>query len=133
MVLPITDPVSLANIVAAGVEPQIRVSIPRAVLLAVAQHSLQDIRDGTVVASTIACCQNNNIAILRLSRIALPVVGMVRHRPVPLWLSLEVAWLRYVVVRCHRRRCCKRRREVPVVVDRYIAKEPEKDYQGCDC
>ena len=116
----------LANIVATGVEPQICVAMPCAVLLTVVQHALKDVGNGAVVASTVTRGQNNDIAVSWISCIAFPA-SVVWYLPVPFWLRLEVTRLRFVILYCswyYR----FTRLIVPVVVDWYIAEEPEQDY-----
>lgn len=94
-------PVSVANVVAAGVEPEIGVAVLGAVLLAVVQHALQDVGNGAVVAASIAGRQHDDVAILWRARVSIPAVCVLWDVPVPFWLSLEVAWLRLVVVGGH--------------------------------
>jgi hypothetical protein len=118
--------VGLANVVAAGVEPQVGVAMLCAVLFAVVQHSLQHIGDGAVVASAIAGCQDHDVPVARRPRIAVPAICVFRYAPVPLWLRLEVARLRLVVVVGHGGDCFARP-IVPVVFHWHVAVEPEED------
>jgi hypothetical protein len=93
-----THPVGLANVVAAGVEPQVGVAMLGAVLFAVVEDALQHVGDGAVVATAIAGRQHDNVPVARRAGVAVPAVGVLGHAPVPLGLRLEVAWLRAVVV-----------------------------------
>ena len=87
----------LANIITTGVEPQVRIPMLCAVLLTVIQHTLEDVGNSAIVASAVTCSQDNDVAVPRIPRIALPP-GIVRHLPIPLWLCLEVSGLRLVVL-----------------------------------
>ena len=116
----------LANVITTGVQPQVRVAMLCAVLLTVVQHALEDIGNGAIVASTVTCSQDNDVAIPRIPRVALPP-GIVRHLPIPLWLCLEVSGLRLVVVDL----CWQdgfARRVISIVVGCDVAEEPEEDY-----
>ena len=127
---------SLADIVAAGIEPQVRVAFSCTILLAVVQHSFQHPWNSAIMTTTITCRQNDNIAIPRLPRIALPAIAVVGHLPVPFGLCFEVAFLWFIVVRCHRHmRSRLPWRVIPVVfeVHRDIIKQPEEDYKDRDC
>lgn len=121
-----THPVGLANVVAAGVEPQVGVAMLCAVLFAVVQHPLQHIGDGAVVASAIAGCQDHDVPVARRPRIAVPAICVFRYAPVPLWLCLEVARLRLVVVVGHGGDCFARP-IIPVVFHWHVAVESEED------
>jgi hypothetical protein len=127
-----TYPVSLANVVAAGVEPHVCVSVLGAVLLAVIQYPFQDVGDGAVVAAAIARRQHNNVAVLRRPRIALPSVCMLGYAEIPLWLSLEVSGLRGVVVRCDNGDYRLGGGIVSVVLDWHVAVESEEDNENCE-
>ena len=116
----------LANVITTGVQQQVRVAMLCAVLLTVVQHALEDIGNGAIVASTVTCSQDNDVAIPRIPRVALPP-GIVRHLPIPLWLCLEVSGLRLVVVDL----CWQdgfARRVISIVVGCDVAEEPEEDY-----
>lgn len=122
---------SLANVVAAGVEPEIGVAVLLAVLLAVVEDSFEHIRDGAVVATAVTGRQDDNITIPGLPGISFPGVCVFGDLPVPLGLCLEVARLGRVVVGdggydglCGR--------IVAVIVDRHIAVEAEEDDEDGD-
>jgi hypothetical protein len=127
----VTDPVGFPDVVAAGVEPEICVAMFCAVPLAVSQHSFKNVRNGTVVSPTIACRQDDDISIPRFARIAIPAVAIAWDIPIPFRLRFEVARLRSIVVGCDAYYCFAGG-VVSVVVDWYIAKEPEEDYENCD-
>jgi hypothetical protein len=127
----VTDPVGFPDVVAAGVEPEICVAMFCAVPLAVSQHSFKNVRNGTVVSPTIACRQDDDISIPRFARIAIPAVAIARDIPVPFRLRFEVARLRSIVVGCDAYYCFAGG-IVSVVVDWYIAKESEEDYEDCN-
>jgi hypothetical protein len=121
----------LANVVAAGVEPQVGVAMPFAVLFAVVQHTFQHIGNGAIVTAAVAGCQDNNVFIPRRPRIAAPAVGVLGYVPVPFWLSLEVARLRDVVVGDNG--CYRFAGHVSsIVFDGYVAVKSEEDNNCCD-
>jgi hypothetical protein len=99
--------VSFTNIIAAGVEPQMCVAVLLAVLLAVVEYALEYVRNGAVVASTVAGGQDHDITVARTARVAVPA-SVVWYLPIPFWLRLEVARLRLVVLYCHRHDCFSR-------------------------
>ena len=113
----------LTDIVTTGVEPQVRVAMPCAILLAVIQYALEDVGNRTVVASTVTRSQDNDVAIPRIPCIALPA-SVIRYLPVPLWLCLEVTRLRLIILYC-RRYYRFPRRIISVIVHWYIAEESE--------
>jgi hypothetical protein len=117
---------SLANVVAAGVEPHVRVAMLLAVLFAILKHSLQHIRNRAVVSSTIARREHYNISVLRLPCVSCPTARVVWDIPIPFWLCLEVAGLRRVIVYLDRHYCLAGR-IVSVVVRWYVAVEFEED------
>lgn len=117
---------SLANVVAAGVQPQARVSVLLAVLFAVVQHPLQHVGDGAVVTSSIARRQHHNVPVPGFARISLEVARIAWHVPVPLGLRLEVAGLWLVVVGLDGYYRFGGR-IVPVVVDGHVTVESEED------
>lgn len=119
-----------ANIVTTGVEPQICVTVSLTVLLAVVKYALENVGNGTVVASTVARSQNHNVAVAGSTCIAIPA-GVVWHLPVPLWLRLEVARLGLIVL-CWCRQNRLSRRVVSVIADRYVAEEFEEDHKYCE-
>jgi hypothetical protein len=127
-----TYPVSIANVVAAGVEPEVGVAVLCAVLLAVVQHALEDIGDGAVVAASVAGRKHNNVPILRRSRISAPAVRVLWNIPVPFRLPLEVSGLRLVVV-CGDGRYRFAGAVISVVLDWHVAVEPEEDNEYRDC
>lgn len=92
---------SFANVVAAGVEPQVLVAVLCAVLLAVLEHTREDIGNSAVVAAAVAGRQHHDVAVLGGARIAVEAAGVLGHLPIPLGLGLEVAGLRRVVLRLH--------------------------------
>lgn len=121
----------VANVVAAGVEPQVGVAVLRAVLLAVVEHPLQHVRDGAVVAAAVAGRQHDDILVPRGARIALHRLRVLWHLPVPFRLGLEVAGLgRVVVDRDRRYRLAGP--VVSVVLDGDIAVEVEEDDEEGD-
>ena len=121
----------IANVVAAGVEPQIGVAVLGAVLLAVVEHPFQHVWDGAVVAAAVARRQDNNVSIPRRARISLQRLRMLGYAEVPFWLRLEVPGLWLVVIGGDGRYRLARA-VVSVVLDRYIAVELEEDDEDCD-
>lgn len=97
---PSTYPVRLADIIATGVEPQVRIAVLLAVALAVVEDALDHVRDGAVVASTVAGGQHHDVVVARNACVAVPV-SIFWHFPIPFRLLLEVARLRGIVLWCH--------------------------------
>lgn len=126
-----TYPVGGANVVAAGVEPEVCVAVALAVLLAVVQDALQHVGDGAVVAATVAGRQDDDVAGPGLPCVALPAICVVGHLPVPLGLGLEVAGLWLVVVGCHGDDGFGRG-VIAVVVDGDVAVEAEEHNEEGD-
>lgn len=124
-------PMSLANVVATGVQPHICVSMFRTVPLTVIQHALQHIRDGAVVTAAITRCQHHNVAILGRACISAHALRMLGDAKVPLWLAFEITGLWRVVVGNNGRDGFGRR-IVAVVLDRDVAVEAEEDDEDCD-
>lgn len=87
----------LTNVITTGVEPEVGIPVSCAVLLAVIQHTLEDVWNCAVVTTTVACGQDHDVAVTWVARIAIPP-SMVGHLPVPLWLCLEVPRLGLVVL-----------------------------------
>jgi hypothetical protein len=118
--------VSFANVVAASVEPQVLVAVFCAVLLAVLEHTREDIGDSAVVAASVAGRQHHNVAVLGRARIAVEAAGVFGHLPIPLGLGLEVSGLRRVVLRLHGGYRLAGG-VVSVVLDGHVAEEVEED------
>ena len=127
----LTYPVCITNVVAAGIEPEVRVAVLCAVLLAVVEDALEHVGNGAVVAAAVAGGQHNNVPIPRRAHVATHALRMLGYAPVPFWLALEVARLRCVVV------CCDggyrlARTVISVVLDRHVAVKSEEDDEYCD-
>jgi hypothetical protein len=81
--------------------------------------------------AAITCRQNDNVPIPWFARVAIPAVAIVWNLPIPLWLGFEVAGLRFVVVR-YGGYYGFSRRVISVVLDWYVAKESEENYEDRD-
>jgi hypothetical protein len=126
-----TYSVSLFDVVAAGIEPQVGVAVFRTVLLAVIQHTFEHIGNSAVVAAAVAGGQDDNVFVPGGACIAAHALGVLGYAKVPFWLVLEVAWLGRVVVggsRCNGFAGAI----IPVVLDRDVAVEAEQDNEYCD-
>ncbi len=85
------------NVITTGVEPKVGIPISCTVLFAVIQHALKNIGNCAVVATTVTCGQDYDVAVARVACIAIPP-SIVRHLPVPFGLCLEVPRLRLVIL-----------------------------------
>lgn len=126
-----TYPVCVANVVAAGVEPEVGVAVPCAVFLAVVEDALEDVGDGAVVAAAVAGGEHDNVPVPRRARIAVHAARMLGDGPVPLRLALEVGRLRGVVA-CGQGGHGLARRVVAVVLDGHVAVELEEHDEDGD-
>jgi hypothetical protein len=126
-----TYSVGLANVVSAGVEPQIGVAVLRTVLLAVVQHAFEDIGDGAVVAAAVRGGQDDNVFVAGGACIAAHALRKLGYAEVPFGLCLEVARLRRVVVRRGRGNGFAGA-IIPVVLDGHVAVESEEDNEDGD-
>jgi hypothetical protein len=122
--------VRFTDIITAGVEPQMCVAVLLAVVLAVVEYALEHVGNGAVVASTVTGGEDYDIAVARITRVAVPA-SVVWHLPIPFWLRLEVARLRLVILH-YRRHYCLSGRVIPVGIDWYVAEEFEENDQCCD-
>jgi hypothetical protein len=123
-----TYPMRFANVIAAGVEPQIGVAMEVAVLGAVFEDALEHIGNCAVVAAAVAGRQDNNVLVPRRARIPGPGVGVRWDAPVPLWLALEVAPLRDIIVGDDGSGRLAGR-VGPVVFDGHVAVQLEEDHE----
>lgn len=123
---------SFTNVVAAGVQPHIRVPMACTIALSVLQHSFQHIRDRAVVSAAITRRQHDDVAVLGHARIPAHALGVLGYAEVPFWLALEVARLRGVVVGDDDGWDCFAGAVVAVVFDWHVAVEAEEDDEDCD-
>jgi hypothetical protein len=79
-----------------------------------------------VVASSVTRSQDDDVSVSWRFCISLPSLCCFRDIEVPLWLCLEVTWLRPLVVHHHREQCVSGP-IVAIVVDGHVTEEFEED------
>lgn len=122
---------SVANVVAACVQPEVLVSVLLAVLAAVFQPPFKHVGDGAVVAAAVAGRQDNDVAVRGLAGVAVPVLSSRGDLPVPFGLVLEVSGLRCVVLESDVGQGALAGVVVAVVLEGEVAVEIREDEEEC--